>query len=133
MSISLGCDFSLDKEIKIIYDDGMSTSEILYAMKKTILESDPLLGKVPDRVLAKKYQVSLSMVYNIRTKLKIPASHLHQEGKFRRKVILSTIIPLLGKEKDIEIARRYGVSRERIRQIRSRLHIPKYKIPRKNL
>jgi len=106
----------------------MSTAEIIYAMKKTILETEPELGKVPDRVLAEKYQVSLPTIYNIRHRLRIPASHAHRaDGKYRRKVNMATILPLLGKEKDVDIAKRYGVSRERIRQIRSRLQIPRYK------
>lgn len=114
----------------------MSAKEIIrefFAIQKINVENDIDLGKVPDRVLAEKHQVPLSTVFLIRRRRKIPASHVHINGNLSSKLDRKIIEPLLGKEKDISIANRYGVSRERIRQIRSRLHIPRYEIPKKSL
>ena len=98
-----------------------------------MIAADPLLGKIPDRMIAERHEVSLSSVWLIRHHLKIPASHQRLTGKYRSKLNMEIIVPLLGKEKDIRIAERYGVSRERIRQIRKKLGIAKYKIPKKCL
>ena len=96
------------------------------------ISHDPSLGKVPDIVIAKKYKVSNSRVAWIRKKLEIKASHKHNMDytKFHRKISISTlnkkIIPLLGNYSDAEIGRKYGVTRERIRQFRKKLGICSY-------
>ena len=97
-----------------------------------MIAADTLLGKIPDRLIALRHEVSLSSVWLIRHHLKIPASHQRLIGKYRTKLNMDIVVPLMGKEKDIRIAERYGVSRERIRQIRKKLGIMKYKIIRKN-
>lgn len=88
---------------------------------------DPDLGKVQDRIIAKKYGLSISKVSAIRYKLKIPASHIHPLQFSLRKFNWDKIICKLGIVRDIELSKEAGVSRERIRQIRKKHNIPKYK------
>ncbi len=119
----------LTKNNTRVYCLGMT----IYYKIKNMIAADPLLGKIPDKYLAQKYDVSVRTIWLVRTQLRIPASHQHWGGKYRTKLDMKTIEPLVGKEKDISIAKKYGVSRERIRQIRKKLGIEKYKIPKKVL
>jgi hypothetical protein len=50
-------------------------------------DNEPLLGKVPDPVLADKYDVYASTVYNARKKRKIPAcpESWSRKGKYRKR------------------------------------------------
>jgi hypothetical protein len=103
------------------------------------ISHDTLLGKVPDIVIARKYKVSNSRVALIRRKLKIKASHKHDSDytNFRRKISLSIlkkkVIPILGNYSDAEIGRKYGVTRERIRQFRKKIGVHVYIKERKEV
>ncbi len=90
-----------------------------------ILKEEPLLGVIPDQMIAGKYGVTTSVVARRRRKLGIKASDLHLNIHLRRLKLAETL-PELGKMSDAEIARQQGVTRERIRQLRKKLGIPKY-------
>jgi len=110
------------------------SSEVVLSVpqpSKEVIVADTSLGKIPDRLIAEKYGVSIYRIFRIRKKLKIKASHIHR-GDHKRKIALTTleneVIPMLGKIKDVTVAKEIGVSRERIRQLRKKLNIPKFKL-----
>jgi len=92
------------------------------------LEKDvlSLAGKVPDWVLAERCSVGVSTIRRARIKARIAPCRRHFRGGHRRKIsrhdMYSILLPSFGKVSDIHLSRLFGVSRERIRQIRKKHH-----------
>lgn len=88
------------------------------------------LGKVPDRVIAEELGVSIQVVYAERTSRHILPCGKHSEIAYKKLSMSShqTLITELGRERDSILARKYGISREYVRQLRNRYNIPKYSI-----
>jgi hypothetical protein len=92
---------------------------------------EKLLGIIPDKYLARRYKISIFSIWCLRKKLGIKRARIHllsgNHQNYQRKINLEELKPLLGKEKDIRIAERFKVSRERIRQIRTMFGIKRFK------
>ncbi len=95
--------------------------------KKSVILADPDLGKVPDSVIAERYNVNRELVVVIRTKAGIHAyygaSKTHPMAKYIR------ADKDLGKVPDLYLAARYGVERAVICSIRRQDNIPLYHKP----
>ena len=89
-----------------------------------------ILGTIADRVIAEKYNIAGGyFLARLRYKLGIKAYRKHSTAHcHNQKVDVEAIIPKLGKFKDIRLAEEYGISRERVRQLRLEYGIPKFKI-----
>ena len=93
----------------------------------------PLLGLLSDAIIAKKINVHPHTIFNLRKRLKINGikqTNPHWAAKqvlSRRKCDYCDIMPLLGNMPDNQIAIKFGLSRERIRQIRHMYGVNKFK------
>jgi hypothetical protein len=88
-----------------------------------------LLPTASAKELAEKYTLTDDAIRNMRKRFGVPALDLRRGPKPRPPQIAADtterkypgLLARLGKEQDIDLAKEYGLSRERIRQLRSRL------------
>lgn len=93
---------------------------------KKILEILPLLGEVPDNVIAQKFDIARTTVVKIRKKHGIPPF-------FSFNVNWEEIDPLLGTRPDREIADAFGLSQSPLVLRRQKLGIPPFDTSRRRL
>lgn len=95
------------------------------------------LGTMPDSRLARVVGCSLFIVRTFRTHLGIPTyskpSPLKKTPEERIEARHPGLLLRLSFEKDITLARAYGISRQRIEQIRTTLNLPSYRLHKTQL
>jgi hypothetical protein len=88
-----------------------------------------ILGTMTDKSVGEIYGMPTQKIHSIRTSLNIPPFRKHSTTHLKKlsKKEFEALRELLGTEKDIELAKLYGVSREYIRQLRKKYNIIRYK------
>lgn len=86
------------------------------------------LGTVPDRLVAEALGVSIQTIYGVRTNLKIKPCGKHERTHHTKMEpdMYDLLIKELGTVKDNHLAKKYGISREYIRQLRIKNSIEKF-------
>ena len=91
-------------------------------------EWEAKLGVVHDRVIAEQFGVSTQTIYGIRTAKNIkPCGKHHQTHHTKMEpAAFDSLVKELGTMRDSHLAKKYNVSREYIRQLRTKQGIAKY-------
>jgi hypothetical protein len=83
----------------------------------------PLLGTVTDKEIAARFNVAPSSVHNLREKHGIPR-HVAPGRLPTDPAWVTEAAPLFGQISDAAIGRLFGITRERVRQVRTERRIP---------
>ncbi len=99
-----------------------------YLTEKQKAEISPHLGKDTDAQIAREYGVCTRTIVNLRKKEGKSSAIKHKkykQAKYLTEKQKAEILPRLGKETDAQIARKYGVSRTTIFNLRKKKLIPR--------